>query len=272
MIIQFAFPVAAGLNPHINRFDTSPQRIDAPQFVEIPGNVTLEYGSRFSMTLNLTGYSAAWAINDEENFAIGWTWGCTSAYIHDTHILSVGVYLVRVYVWDEQYAGTSIDIWITVVDSFFPSIEGPGNIEFVEGTNRSRTFTWYAFDANPLSYTITLNSMLAEQGDWTEESCEFSVAIGHLRKGSYAYKLSLQDIGGNIATNSVLVHVLPGGNETSIRTSVDYLINRNSEKYVYIDPPSILFIELFSIIVLSGLVGLVMMAAVAGKAHEFGFT
>ena len=66
------------------------------------------------------------------------------------------------------------------------------------------------------------------------------------------------------------MHVISDGNET-IRTSNDYLVNRNAERYLYIDPPNILFIEVFAIFVLSGLVGLVMMAAIAGKGHEFGF-
>ncbi|MFW9919281.1 MAG: hypothetical protein ACFFED_06765 [Candidatus Thorarchaeota archaeon] len=273
IVLQLSVPISTALVLHVENqttLNTPIREPDAPQWTEVPQNVTLEYGSRFSMTVNITGTAAAWAISDEQNFKITWHWGSTFASIKDTHILEIGVYFLRIYVWDEEYNGRTADIWITVVDSHFPSIDGPGNIEFVQGSNRTRTFTWHASDANPISYLITLNGGLVDQGEWNDEQKDFIINIGHLREGTYTYELELQDIGGNIASNIVSVHVLSDGNDP-IKPSNDYLVNRNAERYVYIDPPNVLFIEIFAIFVLSGLVGLVMVSAVAGKAHEFGF-
>ncbi len=273
MILQTSCPISTALLLHVegqvddSNVDPVP---DAPQWIEIPQNVTLEYGERFSLTVNVSTSAAAWAISDEQNFKINWRWGAYSATIKDNGALPIGVYFLRIYVWDLQYSGISADIWITVVDSHIPEIESPGVIEYLQGSNRSMTFSWIASDANPVSYLITLNTALVEMGDWVDEERTFTVSIGHLRKGTYIYELTLEDIGGNIASDRVTVHVTSDGSETVV-ISHDYLVNRNAERYVYVDPPKILFIEVFAIFVLSGLVGLVMVAAVAGKGHEFGF-
>ena len=273
ILLHLTCPVSTALVLHVEDSDEKLDPVpDRPQWAEIPQNVTIEYGTRFYIQYNITGgTAAAWAISDDQRFTISWSWGYTFAYVEDNDVLPIGEYFLRIYVWDQDYSGISADIWISVVDSHSPTITGPADIEYIQGSNRSLSFFWSGFDLNPLYYLITLNGGLVAQGDWTEQEFEFEVAIGHLRKGSYGYTLTLWDLGNNSSTDTVTVHVTSDGSEPTTRSSHDYLVGRNTEKFEYIDAPDVLFIEIFAIIVLSGLIGLVSITAMTGKGYEFGF-
>ncbi len=273
IILQLFTPISTALILHVESKNAVRDPMpDTPVWKEIPQNVTIEYRSRLLIQYNITGgTAAAWAISDTERFSISWVWGSTFAFVTDNNVLPIGEYFLRIYVWDEEYSGIHADIWVKVVDSHLPSIFGPDDIEFLQGSNRSLSFSWSGYDENPLYYLVNLNGELAARGDWKEEDFEFEVSIGHLRKGTYRYSLTLWDLGNNSVTDMVTVRVLSNGSASTTQISHEYLVNHNTRRYEYLDPPDVLFIEIFAIIVLSGLVGLVSFTAVTGKGYEFGF-
>lgn len=244
----------------------------APVWKEIPQNVTLEYGNRLYLQVNLSqGVGLWWFVSDENHFSITYEPGNTSAVIKDNMVLPVGIYYVRITVWDSSYTRLTADIYIHVVDSHFPKIEGPTAIEFMQ-SETGMDFGWTCYDENPLSYVITLNGNLLDYGNWTHNPQVFSVHVGHLPPGYYVYSITAKDIGNNTSVASVLVHVLENPNAEPSSTTQSPKSTSRVEQYSYVPAPRVAFIEMFAVIVISGLAAFVILAAIATRAEEFGFS
>ncbi len=245
---------------------------DSPVWRELPQNITLEYGDRLHLQVNLSqGVGLWWFVNDEYHFSISQETGTTSAIITDNMVLPIGVYYLRITVWDSSYTSLTAEIYVHVVDSSFPRIEGPTAIEFMQ-SDMGMDFSWTCYDENPVSYVITLNGNLLDYGNWTHSPEVFAVHIGHLPPGYYVYSILAKDIGNNTSAASVLVHVIENQNaETSSITQSPQVTSR-FERYTYVPAPRVAFIEMFAIIVISGLAAFVTLAAIATRAEEFGFS
>ena len=245
---------------------------DAISWKEQPQNHTLEYGEEFKYQVNLTGgVGYWWFVSDNLHFRISASAGADLGIIRSNGDLSIGVYYLRITVWDQNYVRLTADIWITVQDSFYPEIEGPENIEFTQG-ERNHNISWVAYDANPYYYVISKSGGDIEEGHWLEPLTVFTIALGFLPSGTFIYKLTLWDHGNNSAYSSVIVHVHQNETAQSDSTQDPYVRTGEIEKIVYVPKPDIMFIEFFAIIILTGLTGLVMISALGTKKHEFGFT
>jgi hypothetical protein len=244
---------------------------DMPRWTEQPQNQTVEYGDSFSYQVNISGSLGYWwFVSDNVHFRINAGVASDHATITNNRILNIGVYYLRITCWDVEYDRLEAEIWITVQDTIIPEVSGPENLEFMEG-ERNHTLTWSAHDANPYYYSITKNGAIMEEGYWVEPHHEFYYEIGFIPAGTYAYVLELWDAGENSASWSVTVHVRANESAQVTSTEDPYARTGEIERVYYVPEPEYLFIELFAIVVLSGLTGLVMISAIATKKHEFGF-
>jgi hypothetical protein len=245
---------------------------DTPVWKETPQNVTLEYGDRLLLHVNLSqGVGLWWSVNDEYHFSITQQSGTTGAIIKDKMVLPIGVYYLKITVWDSSYTSLTAEIYIHVIDSHSPRINGPTAIEFIQSEAKV-TFNWTCYDENPSDYMITLNGNLLDQGNWTSSPEVFTVHVGHLRPGYYVYRIVVRDIGNNTAIASVLVHVIENPNEESGGTIQQDQVTSMFKQYTYVPAPTVPFIALFAVIAVCGLAAFVILAAVATRAHEFGFS
>jgi hypothetical protein len=254
-----------------------PERIpvpspDMPIWTEQPQNQTLEYGDNFEYQVNLTGgLGYWWFVSDTLHFRINGGVASDHATIRSNGILNIGVYYLRITIWDQTYDRLEAEIWITVEDTIYPEVQGPDDLEFIEG-ERDHNLTWVAYDNNPYYYSVTRNGATIDEGHWLEPLQVFSISIGFLPSGTYQYELTIWDNGDNSVESGVLVHVRQNGTRTSSTEPDPYARTGEIERIVYVPKPDILFIEVFAIVVISGLAGLVMISAVATKKHELGFS
>jgi hypothetical protein len=245
---------------------------DTPVWKETPQNVTLEYGDRLLLQVNLSqGVGLWWFVNDEYHFSITQQSGATWAIIKDKMILPIGVYYLKITVWDSLYTSLTAEIYIHVVDTHFPRIDGPTAIEFIQ-REAEVIFDWTCYDENPSDYVITLNGNLLEQGNWTNSPEVFTVHIGHLRPGYYVYRIVVRDIGNNTAIASVLVHVIENPNVEPGNTAQQHQVTSIFKQFTYVPAPTVPFIAMFAVIAISGLAAFVILAAVATRGNEFGFS
>ena len=106
-----------------------------------------------------------------------------------------------------------------------------------------------------------------------EEYQVFEFSLNSLRPGTYIYHLTLIDLGSNVVEDSVTVHVRQDENATTADTTISSY--ENDEPVVtynpYFSKSYMSHMEMFAVIVISGLAGMVSIAALAGKSKEFGF-
>ncbi|MHA1907686.1 MAG: hypothetical protein ACW98Y_10365 [Candidatus Thorarchaeota archaeon] len=245
---------------------------DMPKWTEQPQNQSVEFGDTFSYIVNITGTLGYWwFVSDNIHFRINAESAADHATINSNGILGIGDYYLKITVWDQTYDRLEAEIWISVRDTVYPNIEGPDTLEYMEG-ERNHSITWVATDANPYYYVITKSGASMEEGHWLEPYQEFTFNLGFLPSGTFIYRLQVWDHGNNTVSWSAVVHVRQ--NETAGSTDDDedpYARTGEIEQVFYVPKPDVMFIELFAIVVLSGLTGLVLISAIATKRHEFGF-
>ncbi len=62
-------------------------------------------------------------------------------------------------------------------------------------------------DEYPASYQIFKDGTEVTGGDWTSSVDEFSISVDGLEIGTYNYTISVVDVGGNTASDEVIVTV-----------------------------------------------------------------
>jgi peptide/nickel transport system substrate-binding protein len=86
-----------------------------------------------------------------------------------------------------------------------PSISPHIDVTIIYGTSGNQ-ITWYAYDSDPMTYQVYLDSMLYTTGIW--DSSSITVDLDGLPLGTHLLQLEVTDADGNIATDIVTVTVV----------------------------------------------------------------
>jgi hypothetical protein len=157
-----------------------------------------------------------WADNDQFNFTPTYVLDnsagdLTPANFLITHEftftpLSSGNLTIRAWT-SSSSASQFIDIPIDVTnipDETSPIIDSPVDIDYAVSTI-GHNITWTPFDEHPLEYNIQINGVVVISGGWNGQP--IVINIDYLSPGTYEYTLTVIDVGGNTASDTVMVNV-----------------------------------------------------------------
>jgi hypothetical protein len=258
------------LSPSVAATSNGTQRsVLSPQYAEFPTNQTVEYGTRMRYQLEIVSAEEifAWYISDTINFHIS-----INGLLKDTHVLDIGVYPLFIRVWDWQYSHTDAMIYIHVVDSMFPEISTPEDIEFTKGETGNK-IVWEVRESNPLSFEIRKSGMVIRQGGMTESIETFEVNLDNYVPGTYVFTLTVTDLGGNVAEDEVIVHIRQDLDAEEPESTVLEYIEESKPRNRAIGTPTpfVDYQRVFATIVFGGLSAMVMIAFLSSRRQSFGF-
>ncbi len=137
-----------------------------------------------------------------------------SAIIVDVDGLSIGVYNFTILVEDVDGNNAIDTVIVLVVDGTCPLLDSPSDVLLIKG-GTDYVITWNPYDLHPISYTITCNDIVISSGLCNSSDESISLSLLDFTVGTYNVTLVVTDVGGNAASDSVLVTVLPISTTTS---------------------------------------------------------
>lgn len=164
------------------------------------------------------GYS--WEDDDWVLSGEGWTiWSNYTLYVHVEYLKTDG--FIAHYSVDAYNTTTRADAGeITLErlgmekyrDRTVPTTDHPDDFTYVPGLPCQIMIIWHAWDENPSSYEIIVNGTLETTGLWNltgEEIVVPPATIIERDVGVYNYTLVVYDVGGNSASDEVMVTIKP---------------------------------------------------------------
>jgi hypothetical protein len=130
--------------------------------------------------------------------------------------LELGEYNFTIVVYDIGGNSVTDTVWVTVLDGTPPEIDSPADVEYEEGET-GNSITWTPTDSHPASYTIYKDGVIHQSGDWNGSA--ITISVDGLSAGNYNYTLVVTDIGGNTATDTVMVTVTAPSTTTPTTTT-----------------------------------------------------
>ncbi|MFW9921123.1 MAG: nitrous oxide reductase family maturation protein NosD, partial [Candidatus Thorarchaeota archaeon] len=119
--------------------------------------------------------------------------------------LSYGTHTVFVTVWDVDTNFVTDTVIVHVFDDTPPEIDGPANQWlFVDATGQE--IDWEVFDLNPADYVLTVDGVEFDTGSW--DSGILSLDVDDIDEGEHVLVLTIYDVDGNSASDTVLVRVI----------------------------------------------------------------
>ncbi|MFX1488437.1 MAG: chitobiase/beta-hexosaminidase C-terminal domain-containing protein [Promethearchaeota archaeon] len=171
--------------------------------IDHPPDITLEYDQTASiMWYPSTAYQYCEILKDGEILFYCQNLGNGVGMVIRPYSLPLGTYTYTC----RAYSVSEItdDVIVTVVDNDNPTIKGPTNVRFDEGTT-GHIITWIAYDAFPDSFSITRDNVVICNGSWGGES--ITINVDDITFGEYWYACIVYDESGNSASDSVPVIV-----------------------------------------------------------------
>jgi parallel beta-helix repeat protein len=175
-----------------------------PSWMIEPTDQDSEYGERFQYSLDIVIPPKAapiseWWINDSY-FIIN------AGFISNETSLGLGEYRVEVRAYNLYGFYLSGTFTVTVADTIAPLITGPADFSF-SSDSTGYSVRWHATDAGPVSYSVTLDGINIRSGAWNASNEEVSILCDGLDVGQHTYIITFTDIGGNSASDIVIVTV-----------------------------------------------------------------
>ncbi len=99
-----------------------------------------------------------------------------------------------------------------------PEIDEPDDVSYEEGSI-GNSITWTPTDTNPYKYSVTKDGVVVEEGYW-ESGEEIEIDVDGLSVGEYTYVCSVNDTGGNSASDEVTVEVTEAVSEFPLMWTV----------------------------------------------------
>ncbi|KKL86255.1 hypothetical protein LCGC14_1946560, partial [marine sediment metagenome] len=178
-------------------------------------NPTLTNPADISYNEGSTGNEIVWTANDlnPDSYSItnntvefdSGTWVDGQTFTVDVDGLSCGTYTFNITVVDIDGNSVSDIVIVTVVDGTFPTLTSPADITFNEG-DTGNEIAWTANDLNPATYSITKDGTEIEADNWVDGQT-FTVDVDGLSYGTYTYVITVYDVDGNFAMDTVIVNV-----------------------------------------------------------------
>ncbi|MBW1784770.1 MAG: hypothetical protein JRL30_29005, partial [Deltaproteobacteria bacterium] len=139
-----------------------------------------------------------------------WIDGQTFTVNIDGHPIGEYTYVITIYDIDGNSASDTVIV--TVIDVTTPTLTSPADITYNEGSTGNQ-IVWIANDLNPNTYSITNNSVEFESGNWIDGQT-FTVNIDGHPIGEYTYVITIYDIDGISASDTVIITVVDGTDPT----------------------------------------------------------
>ena len=200
------------INQRINSDVVDPVIIDSP--------------SNFTVDETYTGQSISWTATDANagNYTItrdvttvvtttNWTSGTPVVYNIPDGLL-VGTYTFTIDFQDTSLASNTSSVVMTIIvpDTTFPVITSAPSDIVIEAGEIPQNFLWTATDANPGTYTVTINGTIEGTAtNWISGTAvNFTVPWAYcFVVGTTTFEITFFDMGGNNVTDSVTMTVKP---------------------------------------------------------------
>jgi hypothetical protein len=175
-----------------------------PSWAIKPIDQEVEYGENFLYILDaITSPKAApiseWWISDS-HFAIN------MGTIENGTFLDIGEYHLEVRVYNLYGFYLNGTFTVGVADTISPLVFGPADFSFPSDST-GYSVRWHATDKGPASYSIMLDDTVVRSGAWNASNEEVFILCDGLTVGVHNYTVTFTDIGGNSASDTVIVEV-----------------------------------------------------------------
>ncbi|MFW9804177.1 MAG: NosD domain-containing protein [Candidatus Thorarchaeota archaeon] len=198
-------------------FDHYPRQSYSHPVVDHPDDIEYEE--------SITGYSITWKPNDIDplNYTIyldggaykSGLWNSSSEEITvSVDGLPYGTHNFTIVVMDVELNPAIDTVMVSVVDTAIPSLSSPEDIQFEVGAT-GYSLTWTLQDANPFSYEVFMNSTLIKSGIWNSTGDTVTITLDSLTVGIHIITITITDLAGNEASDTVIVSVLPESTTTT---------------------------------------------------------
>jgi hypothetical protein len=154
-----------------------------------------------------TNPAAYFVLRDDSIFAFS-LWNTSGEAIAvSADALSLGVHNFTIFVFDRLGLSANDTVCVNVKDTTNPTINHIEDFTFVIGQARDN-LTWHPSELNPSSYQVLRNDVVIASGAWNSSLESISLSIGAWPAGTYNVTIVVTDLGGNSATDTVMITVV----------------------------------------------------------------
>ena len=140
--------------------------------------------------------------------------------------LDIGSHTVNIVVEDTSGNPTGDSFILFVEDTTPPSLSSPPDITFTFGTTDSN-ITWEFFDLKPYLFNISQDgNPIIVNIQWDSMS-NYILDLDELEVGTHDFAIAISDTSGNIATDTVVVTVIPADSETFLGIGFPIIVLSN---------------------------------------------
>lgn len=193
-----------------NNNDTHPlvYQPTLPAWFPEPEDRLAELGHAFEYLLSYTTSTdlapiVDWWISDTTHFFID------NGTVSNIVALDFTVYVLEVRAINLYGFELSGTFTVTVVDTISPIVNGPDDFSITYGVT-GHVLNWSLHDVGPANYTVLVDGVVQFSGDWVIDGQVIDVHLDHLNLdvGTHTIEVIVTDVGGNTASDVVIVTVL----------------------------------------------------------------
>lgn len=135
-----------------------------------------------------------------------------------------GIYNLTLSIYNAKGLATTDSVIVEVVDTISPILTHPDDIDLTELSDAD-AIIWNVSDLLPDLYQVFQDGNLVFEGDWsTLSQIEFDLENLTFTEGTYEIELCVYDTSGNVASDTVIVHVSAASRTIGISGNVAFLL------------------------------------------------
>lgn len=178
----------------------------SPEWEHAPTDQVIEFGTVFMYALEfvttpITAPFDLW-VSDTPNFVIDFE------TLMSTSALPVGTYPLQIGATNIYGAVTEGTLTLTIEDTTPPLLTSPEDIVYTFGETEHQ-LQWIMSDLSGVSYRLLRNGTQVTYDDMFRPFISFTIVIEELGPGVYNYTIVAVDPWNNVATDEVIVTILP---------------------------------------------------------------